>query len=219
MSVIGAQSHRLDRSHVEQAYAGWAPIYDVVFGAVLDPGRTAAVRAAERVGGRILEVGVGTGISLEKYSVRSRVVGIDFSSPMLRRALMRVKRKRLTQIESLVVMDAERLGFADASFDVVVAQFVVPSLPDPEAALSEFARVVKPTGEIVLVNHLGAETGLLRACETGLAPMVHRLGWRPEFRFVRLSAWAQGQGLRLVERRSVAPLGQFALMRFTKSAN
>ena len=219
MGAASSQSHRLDRSNVEQAYAGWAPIYDVVFGAVLAPGRAAAVRAAERVGGRILEVGVGTGISLDRYSARSRVIGVDFSWPMLRRAMMRVRRKRLTQIESLVVMDAEHLGFGDASFEVVVAQFVVPSLPDPEAALSEFARVVKPKGEIVLVNHLGAETGLLRACENGLAPMVHRLGWRPEFPFMRLSAWAQQAGFRLIERRSVPPLGQFALMRFAKSTD
>ena len=116
-------------------------------------------------------------------------------------------------------MDAERLGFANGHFDAVVAQFVIPAVPDPEAALDEFARVVKPTGEIVLVNHLGAETGLLRAAETGLAPVVHRLGWRPEFRFVRLSAWAQRAGFRLLERRSVQPLGQFSLMRFKTSAN
>jgi phosphatidylethanolamine/phosphatidyl-N-methylethanolamine N-methyltransferase len=219
MSADSSQSHRLDRSDVEQAYAGWAPIYDVVFGAVLAPGRVAAVKAAQRVGGRILEVGVGTGISLDRYSLQSRVVGIDFSWPMLRRALVRVRRKRLTQIDGLVVMDAERLGFGNAAFDVIVAQFVVPSLPDPEAALSEFARVLKPQGEIVLVNHLGAETGLLRACENGLAPMLHRLGWRPEFPFARLSAWAQRAGFRLIERRSVPPLGQFALMRFAKATN
>jgi phosphatidylethanolamine/phosphatidyl-N-methylethanolamine N-methyltransferase len=190
-----------------------------VFGAVFAPGRDAAVQAAERVGGRILEVGVGTGISLDKYSPRNHIVGIDLSEPMLRRAMSRVRKKSLDHVETLAVMDAERLGFADSYFDVVVAQFVIPAVPDPEAALDEFARVVKPTGEIVLVNHLGAETGLLRAAETGLAPMAHRLGWRPEFRFVRLSAWAQRAGFRLVERRSIQPLGQFSLLRFKTSAN
>jgi phosphatidylethanolamine/phosphatidyl-N-methylethanolamine N-methyltransferase len=219
MNASGPQSFTYDKDHVEKTYAGWAPIYDVVFGAVFAPGRDAAVKAAERIGGRILEVGVGTGISLDKYSPRNRIVGIDLSEPMLRRAMTRVRKKRLTHVDTLAVMDAERLGFADAYFDVVVAQFVIPAVPDPEAALNEFARVVKPGGEIVLVNHLGAETGLLRAAEMGLAPMVHRLGWRPEFRFARLSAWAQRARFRLVERRSIQPLGQFSLMRFRLAAN
>ena len=135
---------------------------------------------------------------------------------MLRRAKARVATQRLAHVETLAVMDAERLGFADAFFDVVVAQFVITAVPDPEAALDEFARVVKPGGEIVLVNHLGAETGVRRAWETGFAPLARRLGWRPEFPFARLSAWAGGAGVRLVERRPVQPLGHFTLMRFRR---
>jgi phosphatidylethanolamine/phosphatidyl-N-methylethanolamine N-methyltransferase len=115
-------------------------------------------------------------------------------------------------------MDAERLGFADAFFDVVVAQFVITTVPDPEAALDEFARVVKRDGEIVLVNHLGAEAGPRRDLEHGFAPLARRLGWRPEFPFARLSAWADGAGVRLIERRPVQPLGHFTLMRFRKNA-
>src|SRR5580692_8446783 len=217
MNASGPQSFTFDKDHVEKTYAGWAPIYDVVFGAVFAPGRDAAVQAAERVGGRILEVGVGTGISLDKYSPRNRIVGIDLSEPMLRRAMTRVRKKRLTHVDTLAVMDAERLGFADAYFDVVVAQFVIPAVPDPEAALNEFARVVKPGGEIVLVNHLGAETGVWRAWEVGLAPLVRYLGWRMEFQFARLDAWARRAGWRLVERRTVAPMGHFTLMRFRRA--
>jgi phosphatidylethanolamine/phosphatidyl-N-methylethanolamine N-methyltransferase len=216
MSGIGVEAYRFDKDVVEKAYAGWAPIYDVVFGAVFAPGRAAAVRAAERVGGRILDVGVGTGISLAQYSSRNRIVGIDLSEPMLRRAKTRMRRQKLANVEALAVMNAERLGFADAFFDVVVAQFVITAVPDPEAALDEFARVVKPAGEIVLVNHLGAETGLQRAYETGLAPFVRFLGWRMEFQFARLDAWARRAGYRLVERRTVAPLGHFTLMRFKR---
>jgi phosphatidylethanolamine/phosphatidyl-N-methylethanolamine N-methyltransferase len=116
-------------------------------------------------------------------------------------------------------MDAERLGFANAFFDVVVAQFVITAVPDPEAALDEFARVVKPRGEIVLVNHLGAETGLRRAYEHSFAPLVRHLGWRMEFPFARLDAWARRAGYRVVERRAVQPLGHFTLMRFRKATN
>jgi phosphatidylethanolamine/phosphatidyl-N-methylethanolamine N-methyltransferase len=219
MSGFGVEAYTFDKDVVEKAYAGWAPIYDVVFGAVFAPGRAAAVSAAERVGGRILDVGVGTGISLAQYSSRNRIVGIDLSEPMLRRAKARIERHRLGNVEALAVMDAERLGFADSFFDVVVAQFVITAVPDPEAALDEFARVVKPGGEIVLVNHLGAETGLRHVCERSFAPLVRHLGWRLEFPFARLEAWAQRAGYRLVERRTVQPLGHFALMRFRGAAN
>jgi len=219
MSEIGAESYTFDRDVVEKAYAGWAPIYDVVFGAVFAPGRTAAVSAAERVGGRILDVGVGTGISLSQYSSRNRIVGVDLSEPMLRRAKARIHRHRLAHVETLAVMDAERLGFADAFFDVVVAQFVITAVPDPEAALDEFARVVKPGGEIVLVNHLGAETGLRHVYERSFAPLISHLGWRLEFPFARLDAWARRAGYRVVERRPVQPLGHFTLIRFRRVAN
>jgi phosphatidylethanolamine/phosphatidyl-N-methylethanolamine N-methyltransferase len=213
--MSATEAYRFDKGVVEKAYAGWAPFYDVVFGAVLSPGRTAAVRAAERVGGRILEVGVGTGISLGQYSARNSIVGIDLSEPMLRRAKARVFKRNHTNVETLAVMDAERLGFADASFDVVVAQFVITAVPDPDLALDEFARVVKRDGEIVLVNHLGADAGLRRLCEKGLAPVVRHLGWRPEFPFARIASWAQRAGFRLIERRATNPIGQ--LMRFRKS--
>ena len=219
MGETGFEAYTFDKDVVEKAYAGWAPIYDVVFGAVFAAGRAAAVGAAERIGGRVLDVGVGTGISLAQYSPRNRIVGIDLSEPMLRRAKARLRRHPLAHVEMLAVMDAERLGFADAFFDVVVAQYVITAVPDPEAALDEFARVVKPGGEIVLVNHLGAETGLRRVYERSFAPLVRHLGWRMEFPYARLDAWARGAGYRLVERRAVQPLGHFSLMRFRKAVN
>src|SRR5499427_6127818 len=99
----------IDRSSVERAYARWAPVYDLVFGAVFETGRRAAIESAEQAcgpaGGRILEVGVGTGISLPDYAPRNRVVGIDLSEPMLRRARERVAEHKLTNVETLAVMD------------------------------------------------------------------------------------------------------------------
>ena len=87
-------------------------------------------------------------------------------------------------------MDATRLALPDGAFDVVVAQYVITAVPHPEETLDEFARVLKPGGEIVLVNHIGAETGLRRAFENAFAPLARRLGWRPEFPWARLAAWA-----------------------------
>ncbi len=207
----------LDRETIAKAYARWAPIYDFVFGAVFERGRLTAIEAAERIGGDILEVGVGTGISLPDYSRSNRIVGIDISEPMLRKALQRVAEHKLDNVQALAVMDAEKLALPDASFDVVVAQYVITAVPNPEATLDEFARVLRPGGEIILVNHIGAEQGMRRAFEQGFAPLARRLGWRPEFRFGRLARWAEQHGdVSVVEHRPVPPLGHFSLIRFRR---
>ncbi len=206
-----------DKANVERAYARWAPIYDLVFGAVFERGRRAAIAAAERIGGRILEVGVGTGISLPDYARSNRLVGVDLSEPMLRKAQARVAEHKLSNVEALAVMDATRLALVDRSFDVVVAQYVITAVPDPEATLDEFARVTRPGGEIVLVNHIGAESGPRAWFEQSFAPLARRLGWRPEFRFGRLESWAARHGgVRVVERRPMPPMGHFSLIRFER---
>ncbi len=208
----------LDKDAVAKAYARWAPIYDVVFGSVFERGRKASIAAAERIGGRILEVGVGTGLSLPEYTWTNRVTGVDLSAPMLRKAKARAREHRLTNVDGLAVMDARHLGFQDAVFDVVVAQYVITAVPDPEATLDEFARVLRPGGEIVLVNHLGAEIGPRAAFERAFAPLARRLGWQPEFRWQRLAQWAARHGgVRLIERRAIPPLGHFSLIRFAKA--
>jgi phosphatidylethanolamine/phosphatidyl-N-methylethanolamine N-methyltransferase len=210
----------LDREQIEKAYARWAPVYDLVFGAVFERGRMAAVEAAEAhcgpSGGRILEVGVGTGISLPDYARVNRIVGIDISTPMLRKARERVAEYKLTNVEALAVMDAKHLAVPDASFDVVVAQYVITAVPDPEATLDDFARVLKPGGEIILVNHLGAENGLRRVFEQSFSPLARRLGWSPEFPWARLQSWADRAGFTVIERRPMPPMGHFSLIRFGK---
>src|ERR1700761_9406064 len=190
-----------DKATIAKAYARWAPIYDLVFGAVFERGRKAAVAAAERIGGRILEVGVGTGLSLPDYAWTNRIVGVDLSAPMLRKASARIKEHRLTNVDGVATMDARRLGFQDCVFDVVVAQYVITAVPEPEATLDEFVRVLKPGGEIVLINHLGAEQGWRRGFELGFAPIARRLGWSPEFPWARLTKWAdRHRDMQLVER-------------------
>src|ERR1700728_2301803 len=192
----------LDKAGIAKAYARWAPIYDLVFGAVFERGRKASIAAAERIGGHILEVGVGTGLSLPDYAWTNRLTGVDLSAPMLRKAKARAAEQRLTNVDGLAVMDARHLGFQDGAFDVVVAQYVITAVPDPEATLDECARVVKPGGEIILVNHLGAEAGLRSSFERWFAPLARRLGWRPEFRWERIARWgAQHGGVGVGERR------------------
>jgi phosphatidylethanolamine/phosphatidyl-N-methylethanolamine N-methyltransferase len=208
----------LDARAVAKAYARWAPIYDLVFGAVFERGRRAAIAAAERLGGLVLEVGVGTGISLPDYDPKLRLVGIDLSEPMLRRAHARVAASGLHHIMGLALMDAQRLAFPDGAFDAVVAQYVITVVPDPEATLDEFARVVRPGGEIILINHLGAEKGARRTLERGLAPLARRLGWRVEFPWARLQRWGEAHGgVQVIERQKMPPLGHFSLIRFGRA--
>jgi phosphatidylethanolamine/phosphatidyl-N-methylethanolamine N-methyltransferase len=216
-AVGKASPAELDKISLLKAYALWAPVYDLVFGAVFERGRRAATAAAERVGGRILEVGVGTGISLPGYSPQNRIIGIDLSEAMLRKARRRVAELALTNVEKLEVMDAEHLSFADASFDVVVATHVISTVPNPEAALDECARTLRPGGEMILLSRIGADAGLRHLIERLLQPIVCRLGWRAEFRWDRFVHWTERRtDMRLIERRPMPPFGHFSLLRFGK---
>lgn len=202
---------------VATAYERWAPIYDIAFGPVFRQGRAAAVRAADRIGGRILEVGIGTGLSLPSYHSGSSVYGIDISERMLAKARKRAASDTVARIEAIEVMDAEQLAFADDSFDVVVAQYVVTAVPDPERALSEFARVVRPGGEIIITTRVGAEDGMRVHIERALMPITSRLGFRTDFPWARYADWAAGMpAIDLIERRALPPFGHFSLVRFGK---
>jgi phosphatidylethanolamine/phosphatidyl-N-methylethanolamine N-methyltransferase len=202
---------------VVKTYDRWAPVYDLVFGQVFDKARRAAIAACEKVGGRVLEVGVGTGISLPYYSERCRIVGVDISAAMLDVARQRVVDLGITNVEQLAIMDVQDLQFDDSSFDVVTAQYVVNTVPDPEAALDEFMRVLKPGGELIVVNRVGAERGARLKVEKLLEPVVERLGWRSDFPWGRFERWMADNGcVSLAERRPLPPLGHFALLRFRK---
>lgn len=207
----------IENAHVEEAYARWAPVYDLVFAAVMRPGRKAAAAAASRENGRVLDVGVGTGLELPMFSRGTRLVGVDLSEPMLKRAQDRVAGEGLGNVEGLVKMDAMNLAFPDASFDCVVAPYVLTVVPDPQATLDELARVVKKGGEIVLVNHVGAESGPVAAIEAWLGRRSAKLGWRPEFPWSVLGDWIERRpDIVLTERRKLAPFGLFTLARMSR---
>jgi phosphatidylethanolamine/phosphatidyl-N-methylethanolamine N-methyltransferase len=213
------ESADLDPSVVERAYARWAPIYDTICGPIFEQGRRAAARAACAVGGRILEVGVGTGLSFDHYDADTEVIGIDLSAPMVAKARERLSSGAFPHVRDVMVMDAHDLKFPDASFDCVVAQFVITLVAQPERVLDECARVVRPGGEIVLINHLYSERGIAAALERWFARPAAAFGLRPEFPFARLTAWASAHGgVELVERRSIASFGTYTLVRFRRSA-
>ncbi len=211
------RGHGLANADVEAAYARWAPVYDLTFALVMRAGRRAAAAAASRPGGRVLDIGVGTGLELPMIDRRTRITGADLSRPMLQRAQARVRAERLDNVDGLVVMDAMHLAFADATFDAVVAPYVLTVVPDPRASLDEWWRVLKPGGEIVLVNHVGAERGPVAAIEAWMGRRAARLGWHPQFPWATIGDWiAARPDATLHERRVLAPLGLFTLTRIGK---
>src|SRR5262249_22255254 len=153
----------------------------------------AAIQATNKIGGRVLEVGVGTGISLPQYAPHVRIFGTDISEAMLQKAKKRVTEFGLKNVEGLAVMDAQKLEFPDNSFDLVLAQYVVAAVPTPEAALDEFARVVQPGGELIILTRVSADTGVRRFIEQRLQPVVRPLGFRTaEFTWSRCAKWLDG---------------------------
>ncbi|HWV96492.1 MAG TPA: class I SAM-dependent methyltransferase [Xanthobacteraceae bacterium] len=207
----------LDISTVQSAYARWAPIYDAVCGPIIVNGRRAAAAAARAHGGRILEVGVGTGLSFDDYDGSTEITGIDVSAPMLAKARAKMASGRYPYVKAVHLMDAHAMAFANATFDCVVAQFVITLVANPEQVLSECHRVVKPGGRIILVNHLYSEVGVAAAIERWAAQRTRAFGLRPEFPFARLQAWAQANDdAILVERRRLAPFGIYTLVSFER---
>ena len=208
---------QMSTAGVARAYDRWAPVYDLVFGPVFRRGRSAAIVAAERIGGRIIEVGVGTGISLPQYARGNRIVAVDLSDAMLDKARARVRTPGLDHVEAVAVGDAENLQFATGSFDVVVAQYVITACPHPERALDEFARVCRPGGEIIITTRVGAAQGMRGAIERTLMPLTSRLGFRTEFPWSRYTDWAATRAdVELAEQRPLPPFGHFSLVRFKK---
>jgi phosphatidylethanolamine/phosphatidyl-N-methylethanolamine N-methyltransferase len=210
----GGGSATLDDARVVAAYARWAPVYDPIFGVITAAAQRAAIAVLNRLPpGRILELGVGTGITLPRYRREHRLTGVDLSPHMLERAEKRVARKGLGNVEALHEMDAGRLTMADGSFDAGVAMFVMTVVPEPQRVLSQLIRVVKPGGRVVLVNHFSAETGVRAAVEKWLNRFAGALGWNPDFPIATVLGRPQ---LRLIETRRLAPFGLYTLLVFER---
>jgi phosphatidylethanolamine/phosphatidyl-N-methylethanolamine N-methyltransferase len=165
---------------VEKAYRRYARYYDLVFGAIFHPGRKTAIEHLHmRPGNRILEVGVGTGLSLSMYPSTVKVVGIDLSNEMLEKA--REQAKELPQVEALLQMDAQKMTFEDNSFDKVVAMYVATVVPDVGEFYREIKRVCKPGGEIIFLNHFQNKNQVIRRAEHLIQPLARYLGFHPDF--------------------------------------
>jgi len=206
---------QMDENAVRTAYRRWAPFYDSTFGAFSTAGRRNAVDLINESSGRVLEVGVGTGLSLPRYGKHLEIVGIDLAPEMLERARSRVAAHNLDNISGLHEMDAGHLDFPDASFDTVVAMYVITVVPQPDKVMRELARVVKPGGQVLLVNHFSQENGFRGFLERRMATFADLLGWHSVFELSRVMVV---DDLVMKDRSALRPLGIFTMVRFVKSA-
>lgn len=200
-----------DIESVRKAYRRYAGIYDWYFGPLMQYGRKAAIRKMScRPGDKILEVGVGTGLSLALYPHSVQVTGIDISSEMLERAHARKERYDLDHVVELREMDAERMHFADDSFDKVAAIYVASVVPDPVRLVNEMRRVCKPDGEIFLLNHFHSRHPLIGGLERLLAPLSSLLGFRPD---LCLNAFVDETELEVADESRTNLFGYWRLIR------
>jgi phosphatidylethanolamine/phosphatidyl-N-methylethanolamine N-methyltransferase len=167
----------VETDFVEKVYQNIAGLYDYTYGPTLHPGRLEAIKKmAIRPGKHVLEVGVGTGINLALYPRNCRVTGIDLSSKMLAKAQGRIDSKGLRHCE-VAEMDATKMSFADDSFDVVYAPYVISVVPDPVKVAREMYRVCRPGGRVIILNHFKSANALMGRIETAISPMTVHIGF------------------------------------------
>jgi len=207
------QNH-MDESAVRSAYRRWAPVYDNTFGRFTTEGRRHAVETVNKRTGSVLEVGVGTGLSLPHYKSHLDIVGIDLSPEMLDKAREKVADEALDNVTGLHEMDASNLTFQTGMFDTVVAMYVITVVPEPEKVMRELARVCKVGGQVMLVNHFSQEDGVRGWVERRMAPFADKLGWHPVFDLDRVMIC---DNLKVVDRQALRPWGLFTLLRFEKT--
>ncbi len=170
----------VENDFVEGVYDKLAKVYDLIFGPTLHPGRLQAIQRMDiQSGERVLEVGVGTGINLSLYPKNCSVTGIDFSGSMLEIARERAARKEIQDVR-LLQMDAADLKFADDSFDIVYAPYLISVVPDPVKVAREMRRVCRPGGRIIFLNHFLSPNSVLSRVERLISPFTIHIGFKAD---------------------------------------
>lgn len=201
----------MNASLIKLTYRRLAPIYDAIFGAVLQPGRKRGIQTLHcRPEQQILEVGVGTGLSLALYPDTVRVVGIDICPDMLQRAQERVHERQLHNVQALVQMDGRQMSFASNSFDKVIAMYVMPALDDPAPLVAEMRRVCKPDGELVFINHFQSNRPITGTIERLLTPLWRWVNYRSD---LKLEDFLRDTRLEVIETQDTNIFGYATIVR------
>lgn len=212
-----AVARDLPSATVETAYRRWAAVYDAICAPIFRPAHQAAAAAANRIGGTVLEVGVGTGLLLPLYDRSLSVTGLDLSEGMLLKARRRLRASLMPQVVALKSGDIHDLGDPSGSYDVIVMPFVLTLLAAPERALENCRRMLRPGGEIIIVSHFQSANSTLARLERWLAPHIAGLGLRPDFPLSRITEWSECHAdLTTPIVTSAGPLGVYKLVRVRK---
>ena len=192
----------LDTQKVAKVYSAYSGIYDLIFGKIFNDSRMAAIALLDlKTGHRVLEVGVGTGLSLPLYPKDCAIVGMDLTGPMLKKSVKRIKKFGLKHVD-LQQMDASYLAFGDGQFDSVFAAYVISTVPDPGKVLAEMIRVCRPGGKIVLLNHFSNENQFVSRFEKSISPLCSRIGFRSD---LSLESLLEESGLTVEQTIKVNP--------------
>jgi phosphatidylethanolamine/phosphatidyl-N-methylethanolamine N-methyltransferase len=195
-----------EHQEMQRVYSSYAGIYDRVFGRVFQDSREAVVRNLKVAPGeRVLEVGVGTGLCLPLYPANCDITAIDLSQPMLDQAAERVKELGLSNVK-LLQMDAGDMTFADSTFDLIIAAYVVTAVPDYRTLMKEMVRVSRPGGRLIMLNHFTQDSPIIAAVEKAISPICAKIGFRTD-----LSVAQVINGWPLIKQRDerVKPLGMW----------
>ncbi len=200
----------MDPERTRRIYSAYSSFYDIVFGRLFQKYRCGAIDLLEiNPGEKILEIGVGTGLSLPLYPSYCKVVGIDFSSRMLEKGNEKIKQYQLANV-TLHQMDATSLDFETDSFDSVLAAYVMTTLPDPKKTMSEIIRVCKEDGKIVLVNHFSNGNRFLSGIEKNISTICKRIGFRTD---LTLETLISGTSVVLNKKEKMDPLALWKIVR------
>ena len=201
-NLVAERKIHLDTHRIAKVYSTYSGIYDLVFGKIFHGARETAINLLDlKPGHRVLEVGVGTGLSLQIYPRDCSIIGMDLTGPMLKKSVKRIKKFGLRNV-NLQQMDASHLAFGDEHFDAVCAAYVISTVPDPAKVLAEMVRVCRPEGKIVLLNHFAHGNRFVSRFERSISPLCSRIGFRSD---LSLESLLEESGLTVEQTIKVNP--------------
>jgi len=207
----------MHRTQTQKVYSFYSRFYDVVFGTVLEEGRKSVFKNTQfEPQARILEVGIGTGLTIKRYPSTCSIHGLDISEEMLSKAKERTSKPTLKNRDiSLIKADAVRIPYKDESFDVVMGCYMLTTVKNPRSVLREMIRVTKRKGRLILLNHfMSQRQGIRNYVEKVSSPFFSRIGFRTD---LELSTLAQVDGIQKEKELKVNPFRFFTLIQLQKN--